>query len=478
MKRWATLIGPDWKRMSRSMLPFADAASAELPLGKLLRLSLFQITVGMAIVLLNGTLNRVMIVEMGVPTWLVATMISIPLLVAPFRALIGHRSDTHKSFIGWRRVPYLWFGSLLQFGGLAIMPFALFILSGDQTSGPEWAGHAGAALAFLLVGLGLHTTQTAGLALATDLAPEESRPRVVALLYVTLLVGMVISALVFGWLLEDFAQLRLIQVIQGAAVVTLLLNVFALWGQEVVRPSLTRHDRVRPSFSECWREFSAHSSAKRVLVTVGLGTAAFSMQDVLLEPYGGEILGLSISATTVLTALLAIGTLIGFAIAARMLSKGGDPYRLAAIGAMAGMPGFAAVIFAAPMESAMLFRFGTMCIGLGAGLFSVGTLIAAMSLATEENSGLALGAWGAVQASAAGGGIALGGVIRDVVQNMATNGTLSAGMNRPEIGYNIVYHTEILLLFLTLVAISPLVRFQGADPSQSIGKFGITEFPG
>ena len=35
-------------------------------MGRLLRLSLFQVTVGMAVVLLIGTLNRVMIVELGV----------------------------------------------------------------------------------------------------------------------------------------------------------------------------------------------------------------------------------------------------------------------------------------------------------------------------------------------------------------------------------------------------------------------------
>ena len=52
-----TRIGPRW-------LPFADAATAELPLGRILRLSLFQISVGMASVLLVGTLNRVMIVEL------------------------------------------------------------------------------------------------------------------------------------------------------------------------------------------------------------------------------------------------------------------------------------------------------------------------------------------------------------------------------------------------------------------------------
>ncbi len=36
-------------------------------MARLLRLGLFQFTVGMATVMLSGTLNRVMIVEMGVP---------------------------------------------------------------------------------------------------------------------------------------------------------------------------------------------------------------------------------------------------------------------------------------------------------------------------------------------------------------------------------------------------------------------------
>jgi MFS transporter, BCD family, chlorophyll transporter len=39
---------------------------------QLLRLSLFQVSVGMATVLLLGTLNRVMIVELSVPAIVVA----------------------------------------------------------------------------------------------------------------------------------------------------------------------------------------------------------------------------------------------------------------------------------------------------------------------------------------------------------------------------------------------------------------------
>lgn len=69
-------------RYDSRFLPFADAASADLPLSRLLRLSLFQVSVGIALALLNGTLNRVMIVELNVPAWLVATMIGLPLLFA------------------------------------------------------------------------------------------------------------------------------------------------------------------------------------------------------------------------------------------------------------------------------------------------------------------------------------------------------------------------------------------------------------
>ncbi len=102
MNRLNDNLARAWTRIGPSFLPFADAASAELPLGRLLRLSLFQVSVGLAAVLLIGTLNRVMIVELGVSAWLVATMISLPLLFAPFRALVGHRSDNHRSALGWR----------------------------------------------------------------------------------------------------------------------------------------------------------------------------------------------------------------------------------------------------------------------------------------------------------------------------------------------------------------------------------------
>ena len=457
LRRLNQKLASKWSSIGPAFLPFADAATDEMPLSRLLRLSLFQVTVGMAAVLLIGTLNRVMIVELGVPAWLVAVMVSLPLVFAPFRAVVGFRSDNHRSVLGWKRVPYLWMGTMLQFGGLAIMPFALIILSGDS-NGPIIIGQAAAALAFLLVGAGLHTTQTVGLALATDLSPVEKHPKVVALLCMMLLLGMVVSAILFGALLAHFSEIRLIQVIQGASVTTIVLNGIALWKQEPRQPALTAPDRVRPSFRQSWAEFDREGGARRRLVALGFGTVAFSMQDILLEPYGGQVLHLPVGVTTAFTALLAVGGLVGFGIAAKLLGRGADPYRLACIGAVAGLFAFSALIFAAPLQSTLLFAAGVSLIGFGAGLFAHCTLTAAMAMAGNGQIGLALGIWGAVQASAAGVAVASGGLIRDGVSMLAQSGRLGPALVDNATGYGVVYTIEIVLLFATLVAAGPLVR--------------------
>jgi BCD family chlorophyll transporter-like MFS transporter len=71
-------------------------------------------------------------------------------------------------------------GSLMLFGGLAIMPFAILVLSGAQEAFDErlWLGIPAAAIAFLMVGAGVHITQTVGLALATDLTTTAASPPV------------------------------------------------------------------------------------------------------------------------------------------------------------------------------------------------------------------------------------------------------------------------------------------------------------
>ena len=470
-----------WQQVATRYLPFADAASTELPLSRLLRLSLFQVTVGMVAVLTVGTLNRVMIVELGVWSWLVALMLALPLLVAPLRALIGLRSDLHRSFLGWRRVPFIWTGTLLQFGGLAIMPFALVLLSGDSAV-QVWSGRLAACLAFLLVGLGAQTVQTTGLALATDLAPEATRPRVVALMYVMLLVGMVGAGLVYGHLLADYSHTRLVAVVQGSAVVTVFLNLLALWKQEARDPARARAAKLGAApteFRKHWQALAGNGRTRRFLLAVGLGTLAFQMQDVILEPYGGEILRLPVGATTLLTGLMALGALVACALAARVLAKGQDPYRVSGWGLVVGLGGFAAVLFAAPLDAPNLFRAGAVLIGLGGGLFAVGTLTAAMGLDNGTGlHGLVIGAWGAVQATCAGLGMAAGGALRDGIGLLATRGDLGEVLQGPVTGYGFVYLLEGALLLATLIVIGPLARRRSRQAAAGSKRFGLAEFPG
>jgi len=172
------------------------------------------------------------------------------------------------------------------------------------------------------------------------------------------------------------------------------------------------------------------------------------MEDVLLEPYGGEILYLSVGDTTSLTATLAIGGLLGFGLASRILSRGADPFRMAASGALVGIPAFLLVIFASPIQSGMMFGLGTLLIGFGAGLFGHGTLTATMNSAPPGQAGLALGAWGAVQASTAGVGMAVGGIIRDI----------AAQFTDSAMAYSTVYSIEVVLLLLTVLIMNPLVK--------------------
>jgi BCD family chlorophyll transporter-like MFS transporter len=200
------------------------------------------------------------------------------------------------------------------------------------------------------------------------------------------------------------------------------------------------------------------------------------MQDILLEPYGGQILGLSVAATTGLTAIFSLGMLAAFALASRRLSEGRDPLRLAGNGAVIGIFAFAAVMLAAPLDSSLLFRLGTAAIGFGSGAFAIGTLTAAMDLAEGGQSGIALGAWGAVQATATGVAIASGGGLRDSVSHWAEGGLLGPALTGPATGYGAVYQLEILVLFLALVVIGPLVRRQG-EPLLERPAFYMNDIP-
>ncbi|MFM8781014.1 MAG: PucC family protein, partial [Gemmatimonadota bacterium] len=146
---------------------------------------------------------------------------------------------------------------------------------------------------------------------------------------------------------------------------------------------------------------------------------------------------------------------------------------------LVGVMSFVAVIFASPLRSSPLFIAGTGLMGLGDGLFAVGTLSAAMGLRDVTQHGIALGAWGAVFATCEGLSMAVAGVIRDVLGAGIRSGALQGVWGDPSVPYTVVYHVETLLLFATLVALGPLVRLvrSGAIRRAPDAEFGLADLP-
>jgi BCD family chlorophyll transporter-like MFS transporter len=76
------------------------------------RLAGFPVGYGLVGALVGGTLNRVMVAEMGLPVSLVGFLFALPLLEAPLRVWLGYRSDGYP-ILGRRREPYIVAGALL-----------------------------------------------------------------------------------------------------------------------------------------------------------------------------------------------------------------------------------------------------------------------------------------------------------------------------------------------------------------------------
>jgi BCD family chlorophyll transporter-like MFS transporter len=234
-----------------------------------------------------------------------------------------------------------------------------------------------------------------------------------------------------------------------------LLTVIALWGQEKLQTngrvvSLEETTRVRMSLAESLRALSKQKLLKGLFAVIFVATMAFATHDVLLEPYGGEVLGMSISETMELTSLWGVTTIAGVACAAWLLWQRRSPALLIGAGCTVGLIGFGMISYASHVTHADPFRLGVGLISVGRGLFIVGSVILVMSLTDISHAGLFLGLWGIVQAMAQGIGIIGGGLVRDIVQ--AISGSVVTG-------YTLVYMTSLaLLLSVVLVLVLRLGR--------------------
>ncbi|MEL7433625.1 MAG: BCD family MFS transporter [Chloroflexota bacterium] len=406
---------------------------------KIFRLGLIQFGIGLSLAPISGALNRVLITDLQIPAVAVGLLIGAHYFISPIRAMVGYRSDKARSNGTWR-TPYVVLGVMLTFGGLVCTPFALILLGGNGIIG-FYPALLICVLIFLAYGAGINILETVYLALVSDITPQEDRGKVITLLWIMLILGTVVSAIVVSAMLVDYSHILLIQVMQGSAVIMVALTFIALFGQERLRPdgsiiSELETVRVRLSLWESVRQLSGQKALQSLFAVIFIATMAFATHDVLLEPYGGQVLGMSVSETMQLTALWGVMTIVGVGSAGAMLWRKAAPAMLIGLGCFVGVLGFG-MVGASDIHSVNQFRLGVGMISMGRGLFVVGSVILVMSLVDISHAGLFLGIWGIVQAIAQGIGVIGGGFMRDFAQWQWNNVAL---------GYNVVYLSSLFLL--------------------------------
>jgi MFS transporter, BCD family, chlorophyll transporter len=412
---------------------------------RVLRLGLFQLGMGISLAPITGTLNRVLISDLSIPAVAVGVLMSIHYFVSPVRAVFGYKSDQHRAEGRWR-TPYLVLGAMLTYGGLACAPFSLILLGGNGAL-PFPAAMLVCTLIFLAYGVGVNIVETTYLALVSDITQPQTRGRVLAVLWFMLVLGTVLSSIVVGQLLQSYSHMMLIRVMQGSAVIFVVCTAVALLGQERMRPDgtlVTHNDevRVRHTLGEQVRTLWRQPVLRALFAVLFVGTLALATHDVLLEPYGGQVLGMSISATTQLTALWGLAMIAAIAGAGALLWRGQSATLLLVLGLATGALGFAVVILSGGAQLVGLFQLGVALIGAGRGMFIIGSIALVMALADKHHVGLFVGLWGVMQALAQGFGTVGGGLARDLAQ--AWTGSVL-------LGYTAVYGASLALIGLALL---------------------------
>ncbi|MGD8623957.1 MAG: BCD family MFS transporter [Anaerolineae bacterium] len=380
-----------------------------MKLHKTLRIALYQFWLGGVSVLMLGTLNRVLRIEMGLDLALVGLLLGGAHYLAALVSIpIGYRSDTHP-YLGYHRLPYIVAGTLLAVASVVSAPFVAIFVAQDPT--PLRLGLA--FLFFFVEGLGVNVGATTYLALVTDRTTEQERGRVVSIIWTTMMFGILAAALGGAAYLEAYSFRRLVSLFALAAGLVVLLSVVALWGLERRRstPAAGGTPPLRAALHVLRR-----SRQTRIFFTfILLGLFFHFLQDVILEPFGGEVLGLSVRQTTLFNAYSMIGVITGLLLGGSVAIPRLGKKRVAAAGNVIAVLAFALLVFVALRRDPGPVALAIGLMGLGTGAFTVGGVSLMMDLTVAGQAGLFVGAWTLAQALAKFGSSVLSGAIHDLV---------------------------------------------------------------
>ena len=402
-----------------------------------IRLGGFPLAYGMSGALIGGTLNRIMIADLGMPASLVAIFFIVPMLVSPLRVWFGYRSDGYP-LMGRRREPYIVLGALLI--GLGIVAVSSLI---TQLSGPA-ALAAPVLLAFAVYGIGRNLGHNTFQALVSDRFSGRERTRAATLYEVATLLGMVMGSGIIGKVLETYDPAQLVVVAWWVALVLLVLALSAAIGQEryaIVAGGAAERARAIP-FSTVLREIVVTDpQVRRFFLLVMFTFVGTLAQDVILEPYGALVLHMNVGETTRLTSFWGLGVLISMLLSGAVLLRRFGHLTILRAGIIASILVFLGLIIAGLMGKPGLMKGMVFLMGLGTGLAGAGMLSAAISFTTRVRAGMLMGVWGVANLVGHAAGSLMGGTVVDLVR-VTTGNNLAA--------YGTVFALEILMLIVAL----------------------------
>lgn len=402
---------------------------------KRFQLGLIHVAVAMTLVPINSTLNRVMIKELAISATLVAILASLPYLFSPIQVAIGSYSDRHPIF-GFRRTPYILAGLLLCVLGVIVSPQVAFLMHDNFP-----LGLLAGLLAFGAWGMGYNLSAVSYLSLASELSGEDERGKTIATMWFMMILSIILTAIGLSRMVDPYTPEALIR---AFGVVAASALAFGLLGLIKLEP---RSDRLSQSNSEAYTikqmtsAITANPVARVFFVYLLLLLAAILGQDVLLEPFGAEAFGMTVTQTTRITSIW--GTFVLLAIIVAGLMEGRVSKRLVAqLGNTGALLGFIVIVVSGILINKIVFYTGVTLLGIGTGLSTVANLSLMFDLTMPGMMGLYIGAWGFSNALSRLVGSILGGVVRDVV-TQATGRALS--------GYLVVFSIEALMLLIATI---------------------------
>jgi BCD family chlorophyll transporter-like MFS transporter len=389
----------------------------------LARLALFQMGFGIMLGFIQDTLNRVMTTELGISATIVFGLISLKELLAIFGVKVwaGNLSDRSHIF-GYRRTPYIFLGLVCCVASFILSPAAAYEVKIAGMKFPEMlpalltdVGLWKLCFIFLLFGFGLQVSTTAYYALVADIVPEEHIGKITGASWTFMVLTIIIATRTVGSYLDVFTPERLTKVAEIGGLIALCIGIISILGVErrnaETGPGKEKHTL---SFKQSVQLLSSSPKTLMFALYVFISIFALFANEIVMDPFGGQVFGMPVGTTTKLFRPTMGGTqLIVMLIVGFFLGRIGHK-RGAYIGNVFGAIGFALVIAAGFMLDQTLLRIALVVTGIGLGAASVSNISMMMTM-TAGRSGVYIGLWGTAQSLAMFIGHFGAGIMHDVV---------------------------------------------------------------